>query len=281
MKGRGRSCAEAGAPGRRSGSRFAGRPRGADGICTNEVAVCPPRMNTSSVHHEDWSDRRAAIHHLASLVWLQARMIASYLWLFVRTKVFRAPLSPARLSDLHRLNARRFKTTACRLKGANVKIGQLASMQAHLLPPEYVEELRSLRDAVLPTEYPRIAAIVRAELGKAPASSCSSRSTSARSAAASMAQVHVARLKGGEKVVVKVLHPGLERSVSIDLALMGLLFWGLSLLFRKVDLSVILRESEEPLRRELDLELEGKATEELGRELEPMGVLVPKVRWDY
>ena len=44
----------------------------------------------------------------------------------------------------HRLNARRFKTTACRLKGANVKIGQLASMQAHLLPPEYVEELRSL-----------------------------------------------------------------------------------------------------------------------------------------
>jgi predicted unusual protein kinase regulating ubiquinone biosynthesis (AarF/ABC1/UbiB family) len=220
----------------------------------------------------------AAVAHLFALVWLQARLVASYLWLFVRTTVLRAPLSAERLSALHRRNARRFKETACRLKGANVKIGQLASMQAHLLPPEYVEELRALRDAVEPTPFAAVAAIIAAELG-GPPHEVFAEFDETPIAAASMAQVHAARLKTGEKVVVKVLHPGLERSVAIDLALMGLLLRAVSLFFRKVDLLIILRESEEPLRRELDLELEGKATEEIGRDLERIGVLVPKVHW--
>ncbi len=202
-------------------------------------------------------------------------MVVSYLWLFVRTKIFRAPLGAERLSALHRLNARRFKDTACRLKGANVKIGQLASMQAHLLPIEYVEELRTLRDAVLPTPYAEIAALVASELGGAPLE-VFAEFDETPIAAASMAQVHAARLKTGEKVVVKVQHPGLERSVAIDLALMGLLLRALSLVFRKFNLLVVLRESEEPLRRELDLVLEGKATEEI--RTRPRGARRPRAQ---
>jgi ubiquinone biosynthesis protein len=207
-------------------------------------------------------------------------MVVSYFWLFVRTKILRAPLSPEALSAHHRKNARRFKETACRLKGANIKIGQLASMQAHLLPGEYVEELRALRDAVAPTPFVEIAALVTAELGGAPLE-VFAEFDETPIAAASMAQVHAARLKSGEKVVVKVQHPGLERSVAMDLALMGLLLRALSLVFRKFNLLVVLRESEEPLRRELDLVLEGKATEEIGRDLAELGVLVPKVYWEY
>ncbi len=222
----------------------------------------------------------SALQHVLSLVWLQTRMVVSYLWLFVRSKIFRAPLTPERLSALHRMNARRFKDTACRLKGANVKIGQLASMQAHLLPSEYVEELRTLRDAVVPTPFADIAALVAAELGGAP-HEVFAEFDETPIAAASMAQVHAARLKSGEKVVVKVQHPGLERSVAIDLALMGLLLRALGLVFRKFNLLIVLRESEEPLRRELDLVLEGKATEEIGKDLEGLGVLVPKVYWEY
>ena len=223
--------------------------------------------------------RGSAAAHVISLVWLQMRLIASYLWLLVRTKVLRVRLTAAHAAKVHRLNARRFTQTASRLKGANVKIGQLASMQAHLLPRETIDELRTLRDAVVATPYAEIAAVLEEELG-APPLEIFAEIDETPIAAASMAQVHVARLKTGEKVVVKVQHPGLARSVSIDLALMGLLLRVLGLFLRKVDLGILLRESEEPLRRELDLVLEGKATEEIGRDLEQHGVLVPKVFWE-
>jgi len=210
---------------------------------------------------------------------LQTRIVLSYLWLFVRTKVLRIRLTKEHAAKVHRLNAQRFKHTASRLKGANVKIGQLASMQAHLLPKETIEELRSLRDAVVATPYPEIAKMMTEELGAAPLE-VFAEFDEKPIAAASMAQVHVARLKSGEKVVVKVQHPGLARSVAIDLALMGLLFRMIGLLSRKVDLGILLRESEEPLRRELDLVLEGEATEQIGAQLTAQGVLVPKVYWE-
>jgi ubiquinone biosynthesis protein len=50
---------------------------------------------------------------------------------------------------------------------------------------------------------------------------------------------------------------------------------------KKIDFRQILTEAEEPLRRELDLHLEGQATEALGAELRPHGVIVPQVHWQY
>lgn len=218
------------------------------------------------------------LRHLTSLVLLETTMVLSYLWAYVRGKLF-GPLSAEQRSALHRRNARRFVRTASKLKGANVKIGQFASMQAHVLPIEYIEELKALRDAVQPTEYAQIAALIQSELGESPETLFASFDRTPI-AAASMAQVHVARLKSGEKVVVKILHPGLERSVAIDMALVRFLFRGLKNIWKRIDLDMILRESEEPLRRELDLGLEAKATEQLGAELSALGVLVPRVHWE-
>ncbi|MBI4511211.1 MAG: cyclic nucleotide-binding domain-containing protein [Deltaproteobacteria bacterium] len=226
-------------------------------------------------------EKRAAISHLLSVIWLQARMIASYLWVWFRARVLRWPMSEESLSRVHRRNALRFKETAFRLKGANVKIGQLASMQSHILPVEYVQEFRDMRDAVPPTEYPLIASLIQAELGMGPLD-LFDQFEKTPLAAASMAQVHVARLKTGEKVVVKVLHPGLERSVRIDLGLMRLLCRVLrGLVSKKLDLMQILREAEEPLLRELDLNHEAQSTETLARELAPLGVIVPRVHWRF
>jgi ubiquinone biosynthesis protein len=215
------------------------------------------------------------LRHLALLVLLETTMILSYLWAFLRGKLS-FPLTAEQRSALHRRNARRFVHTASKLKGANVKLGQLASMQAHVLPIEYIEELKALRDAVQPTEYRRISILVEAELGQSPEALFASFDEQPI-AAASMAQVHVATLKSGQKVVVKVLHPGLERSVAIDMALLGFLLRRLKSAWKRVDLELLLRESEEPLRRELDLRLEATATERLGAELAPIGVIVPKV----
>ena len=242
---------------------------------TTALSVRPPRAAPPR------SSEHGVIGHVVLLFWMETQIVLSYLWVFLRTKVFRSPPSDEAMEATHRLNARRFKRTACRLKGANVKVGQIASMQAHLLPRPIIDELRSLRDAVTPTDSKRVMALIERELGK-PVSALFASFDETPMATASMGQVHCATLADGHRVVVKVLHPGLERTVEIDLALMRFLLGSFRLFVsKKVDLAMILREAEEPLRRELDLEHEGKATETLGRELEPMGVIVPKVHWSH
>lgn len=222
---------------------------------------------------------RGVFAHALLLAWMQTRIVWSYAWLWVRTRVFRSA-SPESVAATHRLNARRFKETASHLKGANVKVGQIASMQTHLLPKETLEELRSLRDAVTPTPTPQIVALIEAELG-APLSTLFATFDEKPMATASMGQVHGATLADGQRVVVKVLHPGLERTVEIDLAFMKLLFRFLSwFLPKKIDLMLVMREAEAPLLRELDLAHEGEATDALGDELRPIGVVVPRVHWD-
>lgn len=220
------------------------------------------------------------VAHFWLLWWTQTLIIVSYLRLFVRTRLLRVKLSQDELDAIHRRNARRFKTTACRLKGANVKLGQIASMQAHLIPLAVVEELRSLRDGVTPTDSKKVLALIESELGKPTAELFSSLDETPL-ATASMGQVHKARLKSGRDVVVKVLHPGLEKTVEIDLALMRWLLRTFKLFLpERLDPMIILTETEASLRNELDLTHEGHATEALGKELEPLGVIVPGVHWE-
>lgn len=218
--------------------------------------------------------------HTLLLVWLETRILASYAWLFIRSKILRWPPTAEGRAAVHRRNAQRFKATACRLKGANVKLGQIASMQAHLLPQVVIEELRTLRDGVTPTDSKKVLALVEKELGK-PVLEVFARFDETPIATASMGQVHAATLKDGTAVVVKVLHPGLEKTVDIDLALMRFAIRVVKLFVRTpIDPMIILTETEAALRLELDLAHEGRATETLGQELAPLGVIVPKVHWD-
>lgn len=207
-------------------------------------------------------------------------MFASYGWMFVRLRVFRRPYSPEQRSRIHRGHARRYRELASSLKGATVKMAQLASMQQALLPPEYLEEFKLLRDKVAPSAFPLIAGSIQAELGANP-HDIFAEFERAPLAAASMGQVHRARLRSGEDVVVKVLHPGVERSVVIDLWMARMVLRVLNVFTGPIDLMQVYRESEEPLREELDLLHEARATEEQGRTLEPYGVRAPKVYAQY
>jgi predicted unusual protein kinase regulating ubiquinone biosynthesis (AarF/ABC1/UbiB family) len=238
------------------------------------------RADVSLVRALHRRERRETFRHVFGLVWMESMIFWSYVWAWFRGAVLRFPLSAENRSRLHRRNARRFKRTAFRLRGTNVKLGQLASMQSHVLPPEYIEEFREMRDRVAPTAYPMIASLVESELGGSPLA-IFEEFEKVPIATASMGQVHMARLRTGEKVVVKVQHPGLERSVDIDMALLRFMVRTAARLWKAFDLMQMMEETEEPLRRELDLILEGKATEALGRELAPLGVIVPKIYWRY
>ncbi|MGA5760146.1 ABC1 kinase family protein [Nonomuraea bangladeshensis] len=97
-----------------------------------------------------------------------------------------------------------------------VKLGQVLSTRRDLLPAEFVEELGRLQDQVVPAPWAQIEPVLVAELG-APVEEVFAAFDRTPLAAASIGQVHAARLPGGEDVVVKVRRPGIGRVVAKDL----------------------------------------------------------------
>ena len=97
-----------------------------------------------------------------------------------------------------------------------VKLGQLMSTRDDLLPPEFITELRSLQDEVVPVPWTLVRELLAAELG-APVDEVFTQFERQPFAAASIGQVHRATLHSGEQVVVKVQRPGITTVVDRDL----------------------------------------------------------------
>jgi ubiquinone biosynthesis protein len=97
-----------------------------------------------------------------------------------------------------------------------VKLGQVLSTRADLLPPEFVAELSTLQDRAVPMPWAQVRAVVTAELGER-ADTALAEVDETPLAAASIGQVHVARLASGEEVVVKVQRPDIGPVLERDL----------------------------------------------------------------
>jgi ubiquinone biosynthesis protein len=109
-----------------------------------------------------------------------------------------------------------FVLLATRLGATLIKVGQIASTRADLLPPAFVAELRTLRDQVPPFPFPEAQAIVEAELGR-PLAEVFVEFDPAPVAAASVAQVHRAVLAAdGSLVAVKVRRPDILLKARLD-----------------------------------------------------------------
>jgi ubiquinone biosynthesis protein len=96
-----------------------------------------------------------------------------------------------------------------------VKLGQMLSTRPDLLPAESIEELSRLQERVAPIPWRDIQAVLENELG--PLEQTFASLDREPLAAASIAQVHAARLHSGEEVVVKVQRPGIAPAVERDL----------------------------------------------------------------
>ena len=97
-----------------------------------------------------------------------------------------------------------------------IKLGQMLSSRPDLLPEAYVRELSELQSNVPPAEWPRVRAVLERELDQ-PIDEVFEHIEDVPVAAASVAQVHVARLVGGQEVVVKVQRPDARRQALADL----------------------------------------------------------------
>ena len=103
-----------------------------------------------------------------------------------------------------------------------IKLGQILSSGEGIFPPELVEEFKQLRDRVPAEDFAAVRTTVEADLGRRLEEVFESFSPTPL-AAASIAQVHAARLRGGPEVVVKVQRPRVAELVHNDLAAMSFL----------------------------------------------------------
>ena len=146
-----------------------------------------------------------------------ARVLLSYGALKLLTAVRGAAWAGAAAPHWHRTNARRVVRTVLAVQGLFIKIGQLVSTLAGVLPASFRDELALLQDRIPPRPWEEIRDRLTAELGASPEALFADVDRTAV-AAASLAQVHAARLADGRRVAVKVQHLGIERLARLDLA---------------------------------------------------------------
>jgi ubiquinone biosynthesis protein len=171
--------------------------------------------------------------------------------------------------------AARLGRTLGRLRGPFAKLGQFASLRVDLVAPEVREALVALRDRVPAIPFPWVRAVLEAELG-GPLASRFAELAPAPLGAASIAQVHAARLPDGRAVAVKVQYPWLAASRAADLAWIRL---GLrAALGREAVRGAWLAEFAAGLAEELDFEHEARVAAEIAANLaaDPQ-VVVPRV----
>ena len=116
--------------------------------------------------------------------------------------------------------SRRLRRAFEQLGSSYVKLGQILSGGEGLFPQEVVDEFRKLRDQVPPETFADVRRVVEDDLG-APLETLFSEFAEEPLAAASIAQVHAARLRTGEEVVVKVQRPLVAALVHSDIAAMA------------------------------------------------------------
>ena len=171
--------------------------------------------------------------------------------------------APARRSERHhRRRAEKLVARVAKLGPTFIKLGQLMSARADIFPEPYLTAIGTLQDQAPPDPTDQIIAVIERELGR-PVDEVFDEFEREPAAAASLGQVHGAVIDG-RQVVVKVLRPGVEEVVALDLDIgFTLLFW-LNVLFpnhHTQALTNVVREFSHRVREEMDFHRESENIE--------------------
>ncbi len=165
-----------------------------------------------------------------------------------------------------------------------VKLGQLMSTRADLFPPEYIEELKKLQDRVPPIPFQEVKTVIEIELRK-PLHTVFAEFGEECLAAASVGQVHRARLHSGEAVAVKVIRPGIDKKIREDIRLMYVLAERMENAFelgRVVGAVNLVKEFERIIFRELDMLIEAGNMEKFALNFKDVDeIYIPRVYWEW
>jgi predicted unusual protein kinase regulating ubiquinone biosynthesis (AarF/ABC1/UbiB family) len=197
-----------------------------------------------------------------------------------RVQALFVPEAEDERSLLYRESGQLIAQTLGELKGAVMKVGQMASIANDLLPPELTAALGRLQKEAPPVAYEVIAEQIENELGSPP-ELLFNRFDREPFASASIGQVHRARTDDGREVVVKVQYPGVDESVDADLAQLkfALKAAGLVRLSRSV-LNQLFDEVRARLHEELDYTLEAgnvRHFRQFHLDRQDRGIVIPDV----
>lgn len=209
------------------------------------------------------------------------RILLAYRWHSWRNRNADPEISSQALSDIHRRNAESILETATELRGLIIKLGQILGARADIVPDEYIEVLSKLHDAVPPRPFHVIKRHVEQELG-AKLDDVFAEFAREPIAAASLAQVHRARLHDGRDVAVKVQYPDIEEIVRVDLQNIRALARVGGWLMRDYDLKSMVDELSANAPLELDFIHEGHNAEACAANFAGQDdIVIPNIYWEH
>ena len=195
-------------------------------------------------------------------------------------------LAPWRLNPVPKRvpKAKRLRLALIALGPIYIKFGQLLSTRRDILDDELADELAKLQDKVPPFGHDAAVKLIEEAMGEKINQVFKSFDDTPL-ASASIAQVHAATLHCGEDVVVKVIRPKLQQTITKDIKLMRLAaqlierYSSDGKRLRPVD---VINDYEHTILGELDLMAEAANTSQLKRNFKDSEMLyVPEVHWDY
>ncbi len=205
-------------------------------------------------------------------------------WWDRRKWTYRGGMTPEKQALRRREQAVWIRENFLELGPTFIKVGQLFSTRGDLFPIEYVEELSKLQDRVPAFPYEQVEETIKSDFGKSINQLFSSFEPTPL-AAASLGQVHKAKLHSGEEVVVKVQRPGLKQLFTVDLVILRQIAryfqnhreWG-----KNRDWLGIYEECCRILWEETDYLHEGRNADTFRRNFRAENwVRVPRVYWKY
>jgi predicted unusual protein kinase regulating ubiquinone biosynthesis (AarF/ABC1/UbiB family) len=182
---------------------------------------------------------------------------------------------------IHQRNADQIFATAVDMRGMLVKMCQVIGTRSDIFPPQYVKTLSQCHDRLPPRDLPTVRRVVEEDFGR-PLPEVFEFFAERPVAAASLAQVHRARLRGGEEVAVKVQYPDIDHIIRTDLAASR----RVAAIYQRfdsnpMDFLPLLDELQKHLRMELDFRREAASADRV-REFfaDDVTVRVPRIRHD-
>jgi ubiquinone biosynthesis protein len=164
-----------------------------------------------------------------------------------------------------------------------VKLGQVLATRPDIFPPSWIDEFAKLQDHVPPVAFAELLPGLESALGRSPFEVFQDLQTEP-AAAASIAQVHMAKLQDGTPVVLKIRRPNIEEKIDADLRLLSHLGRLVESEFpeaKRFQPGKIIAQFSKSLRRELDLAMEGRNTDRFARNFaEDETVEFARIHWD-
>jgi aarF domain-containing kinase len=266
------------------------------GANLNELLAALPDDDSSTAANPEWAQERlrqiladlaqrpapvGSLHRLWTVSELSVQIALAYLALWTRKWFIGADAAQRQLMETNlRVGLKTFHRLGY-LRGAMMKLGQVAGNLPHVLPDEVAEALDRLHFDAPPMHYSLIREVVRNEFGKEPEEMFLNFEKQAF-AAASLGQVHRARLKSGEAVAVKIQYPGIARTIDADFRNLSALLIPLRL---GKDWESVKAQFEE-VRRMLNQEVDYLQEADSQRQAAALfraddGIVVPRVYSEY